>query len=1058
MVASNPPNTAQQSWRMWLGILLLLGLALPALWPLYTAGYPTTDDGDLHLVRQALFDYHVRHGDWYPRWTPELFLGYGYPVFNFYGPATYYLNELLLFMGVPLAQAMVVASGLLLLVGAVGMLRLATDYFSAQGEVAAAHWLPHPFWAGLVAGVAYLYAPYFLTNLYVRGALAELGAMALWPWVIWSCRRLLTAPQPNHYLFVTALLISLMTITHTITLLLLPPIVLAYATFLLWQRRQRALTSALRTFGAALVIALGSSAFFWLPLLVERRDLSRLAYSADFMPAHFWDWHTFLDRAFAFTYSEQPPHPLGLVQVTLVLIALWHFWRIGGESRFWVIVTALLLVAISRPAMPLWLHNDIGQTIQFPWRLLGLVSLTFALITGAGLGWLQQPWQQGFGATLLIVLIIVGNRPRAGLLDFRQPQDFAVTLDVVATFEEQAQAWGAGWSREFLPKWATDFAQRELSARGTVARSIFATSTVTSTQAVPQLTLAAATAYQLDVTVQAATPTQLQLNQLYFPGWQATLETGQPLAVAPAPGSGLVTVEMPAGEHQLTLSRDETPVERWATWLTIGTLLGCIGWLCFSVRRFGQALVALLLVTVALGSRWQPLSADMDSFTTTSFTTATATPYSGLQLLGYRAEVDQADGLLLFPYWLIHKQLPDLQFAWQLLDQHGVLVSSTMTQPYFDTVPSSVWAVGMLARDGYRLPLPPDLPAGNYQLKLYVQSAYAETNSSAQQSTSIGTVTVPTQATAAAPMQPLALTFTLPAQVNIWLDGYTTKVARASFDWGNRPTLVNYQLAYPGDRLVTRLYWRAAAPAPQGYHSFLHLVDDQRQTLVAQDQLAGSTLNSALTWNRYRARGETYSLLLPATAASGLYYPRLGLYTFADNERFLISGADGSALGDGYDLPPVKVVNPADIKALTTGLVTFGDFAQLIDVTVAGTRPMIRAGESFTVTLTYQAKSTTAVNYTQFLQLTKQTPALGTVMAAQFDAQPRQGANPTSAWVPGEVITDIIQLTVAAGTPAGRYQLLVGLYDGEGTRVTATDVDGNGLPDAAAILDEIEVK
>ena len=1054
MVASNPPNTAQQSWRLWLAILLLLGLALPALWPLYINGYPTTDDGAIHLVRQALLDYHVRHGDWYPRWTPELFLGYGYPLFNFYGPATYYLNELLILSGVPLAQAMVVASGLMVLIGGVGMLRLATDYFSVQDEVISAHWLPHPFWAGLVAAVAYLYAPYLLTNLYVRGAMAELGAMALWPWVIWSCRRLLTDPQPSRYLFVTALLISAMTITHTITLLLLPPIVLAYATFLLWQRRQQAITPALRTFSAALVIAMGSSAFFWLPLLVERRDLSRLAYNAEFMPPHFWDWHTFLDRAFAFTYSEQPPQPLGLVQVVLVLIALWHFWRLGGESRFWVTVTALLLIAISRLAMPLWLNNDIGQTIQFPWRLLGLASLTFALITGAGLGWLEQPWQQGLGATLLIVLIIVGNRPRAALLDFRQPQDFAVTLDAVATFEEQAQAWGAGWSREFLPKWATAFAQHESSERGTAAPSIFAASPATSAvaQAVPQLTLTAASTDQLDVTAQAATPTQLQLNQLYFPGWQATLETGQQLPVTPAPGSGLLTVAVPAGEHQLTLRRGETAVERWATWFTLGTLLGFSGWAFLKTRRFGQALVALLLALMALSSRWPALAAN-----TAGFTATTATPYSGLQLLGYRAEVDQADGVLLFPYWLIHKQLPDLQFAWQLRDQHGAVVSSTTGQPYFGTVSSSVWTVGMLVRDGYRLPLPPDLPVGDYQLKLDIQPAHDATTRSAQP-TSIGAVTVPAPATAAERLQPLDLTFTLPAQVNVWLDGYTTRVARPFFDWGNRPTLVNYGLAYPGDRLVTRLYWRAAAPATEGYHSFLHLVDDNRQTLVAQDQLAGSPLNSALTWNRYQAHGETYSLLLPATAASGLYYPRLGLYTFADNERFLITSAGGSALGDGYDLPPIKVVNPADIKVEAAGLVSFGDFAQLVDVTVTGATPIIKAGESFTVTLTYQAKSTTAVNYTQFLQLTQQTPLLGTIMAAQFDAQPRQGANPTSAWVPGEVIKDIIELTIAAGTPAGRYQLLVGFYDGEGRRATVIDANGNRLPDAAAILEEIEVK
>lgn len=1042
-------------WVNGLSLVLLFALAPPALWLLFVYGYPRTHDGDLHLIRQALLDYYVHHGVWYPRWIPELFLGYGYPLFNFYGPATYYLGELFVLTGLSVAQALVAASALLVLGGGAGMVLFATDYFQS---LQATHprptrWLP--FWAGLIAGVAYLYAPYLLVNLYARGALGELGAMALWPWLLWSCRRLLTTDQPAQYTLLTGLSFGLMTITHTITLLLAPPIVLAYGIFLLWQRRKTSqLQPYLLHFGAALGLALSLSLFFWLPLFVERVDLSRLAYDARSMPGHFWDWNTFLDGTLRFVYTGNPPQQLGLVQLSLIVLGLFSFWRLGRESRFWLLIGGALIFAISRPAQPLWL-NDIGLTIQFPWRLLGVLSFIFALITGATIVWLRRPWLQVAGAALVITLIILANQPQLAQLDFHNAQDVDITFDVVANFEHDSQAWGAGWSREFLPKWATAFARFAPGHRWEKQKSILTElKAPLNTAATPlsQLTLTTATPERITITAHADTTTQLQLNQFYFPGWQATDAEGHALAITPAPDTGFLTIAVPAGAQQITISREATPVERWAGWLTVAFLIGYAGWLLSKGRRIGQGLVVLMLVVISAGARWLPVMAAPSHFTPT-----TTTPYRGLELVGYRMETDHMGGLLLFPYWFVQGELPDLQMTWQVTEQSGAVVSSITGKPYYNTVPTSVWTAGTLVRDGYRLPLPLALAAGAYQLTVTVQPVeQKQDEATGIAASAVGTVTLATPLEPPTALQSLDLTFTQPQQVTAWLDGYTQSVQPNFFDWRPRAARSHYPLAYAGDRLVTRLYWRAEGAAQEGYHSFLHLVDQQRQTLVAQDQLAGSALNSSLTWNRYRAQDETYTLWLPTTAASGLYYPRLGLYTFAEQDRFTIADRAGSELGDGYDLPPIKIINRQDLRPLQPALVTFGDFARLIGVKLTPANQPLHAGDKIMVELTYQAVQSTGANYTQFVHLAQSTPA-GVVMAAQFDVQPQQGANPTAAWVPGEVIADQLELTLAEALPPGRYQLMVGLYDSNGVRAVAVDANGNEFANDAAILDEIEV-
>lgn len=59
---------------------------------------------------------------------------------------------------------------------------------------------------------------------------------------------------------------------------------------------------------------------------------------------------------------------------------------------------------------------------------------------------------------------------------------------------------------------------------------------------------------------------------------------------------------------------------------------------------------------------------------------------------------------------------------------------------------------------------------------------------------------------------------------------------------------------------------------------------------------------------------------------------------------------------------------------------------------------------------------------------------------AQHDAQPRNGAYPTSVWSPGEVIPDNHTLELPAELPAGTYDIVVGLYDApSGARLPVSD-------------------
>jgi len=80
-------------------VAVLIGLIAAA--PLFH-GIPEGADTLLHLYRLVQLDNLIQNGIFYSRWAPDLVFGFGYPLFNYYAPAAYYLGEFLHIMGLGL--------------------------------------------------------------------------------------------------------------------------------------------------------------------------------------------------------------------------------------------------------------------------------------------------------------------------------------------------------------------------------------------------------------------------------------------------------------------------------------------------------------------------------------------------------------------------------------------------------------------------------------------------------------------------------------------------------------------------------------------------------------------------------------------------------------------------------------------------------------------------------------------------------------------------------------------------------------------------------------------
>lgn len=659
---------AAQPWL--LGLLFIL-CALPALWPLLTTGFPKTHDGSVHLIRLYLLDEQIRSGNFFPRWLPDLMTGYGYPLFNFYAPAIYLVAETLHLAGLSLPYSLTVVMIALVITAGWGMYFLASDLYETDRDEVGKWRLS---WTGLAAAVAYLYTLYFLVNLYVRGALAELLAQALLPWLFWCVRRIFIGTAPQRNAVMSAVLLGSIAISHNITLLLLPGWLGPYLVLLvlIGSGKLHEKVARLGAFFRWALVAAGVTAFFWLPLLGERSLLSKVAFYAPRVEEHVWSFSTFLEFNLPYDYSVSTvPFRLGLAQLLLAVGGLLLTKRRAALWWFWVGIGSLAVVAITPLILPLWRAVELLAVVQFPWRFLTFVSIVTALLAGGIVTALRGPARQAALATGVMLLALAGGYPQVDLFNTSMYEDVAIDPAAIARYEAGYGAWGAGWHREFLPKWAEAFdapSSTGQSANGS-----------TDLNKPTQVSIRAISTQSLQLSVQSTAATSLRLNQFYFPGWHARLlPQDEPLPVYPSTQQGLVTVDLPAGEHILEIGWADSWLQKIAEWISIATLLIlATGFLWRHRLRVTAGLIgAALCLGIFLNTPlWRPAE---------PFYTVQNELLPGLTLLGYQAEV-AANGrsLLITPYWYNQRRFHKLTMTWRMVDRDGTVVSQISSIPYY---------------------------------------------------------------------------------------------------------------------------------------------------------------------------------------------------------------------------------------------------------------------------------------------------------------------------------------------------------------------------------------
>ncbi|GIW08452.1 MAG: hypothetical protein KatS3mg060_3257 [Dehalococcoidia bacterium] len=999
-----------------LGFLLALLASVPAALPLLSATYLQVHDGFAHLFRLVVLDSAMKQGVLFPRWSPELVFGLGYPIFNFYNPLVSYVAQLFHLLGFTYADSLRLLVGLGILGAGVLMYWYLRPVFGA--------------WAALFGAIAYVYVPYHLLNVYVRGSFAEQVCYPLFPLALGLADRAFRddgavrlRPAVGLSLVIAALLLA-----HNPSVLFFSGILVAS---IAWRWRPHGVRrTAAWASGVGLVfgLAFGLTAFFWLPFLVELPDtwigtfkggvedfyrslqpLDRLVqWSAVYNYDEVWD--TFI--------------AVGTVQAALAMLGACAVpsLRPGARQRAafgatLALTIALLMMTVSEG---FWRSIPIASLMTFPWRLqagMGLATAIAAAALPAAVGrWAPVP-AIGLGA-VMVWASLGGLVPNPLALD-----DAMVSRASATRLDLSGALTGTTSPPQFVPRWVDGPVQKFAQPAPEPAESPAARITAAEAIAFDGWS------YRLRLTVAEAGP--VHLRTFYFPGWRASID-GAPADLRANGPSGEIAVDLPAGTHELTIAFGETPVRRVGELVSIGSLLALLAAGGVALRGHLTQVVArgaLAALTIAL---LVPRAPAVEAVTRTDVAFGPS-----LRLLGWKpdyADLDRRGVIRLDLLWLTSGSVGlDVRTRLRLIDQSGQAVAVQDRPPVYGTAPSSRWVASAVVADSYDLPLPNHLPVGSYQLEIGVRpnggSGWLGTP------TVVGSLSVPRSPRLPPPPQPAHPTDYRFGGLAA-LRGFDLSGVRN----GRIPTVT------AGDSLRIALHWTALAPIDRDYSTFIHLSDDQYRPVAQQDSFGGFDLRFTSIWEVGRPVRDQYDLVVPRSTPPGRYWLAAGLFDREDEKRLAATTGDGQPLDSAVRLTPIVVTPAGPLPAATSP--ASGEWrgvGRLTGYDLPGASMAARADCAAlgaecdeAIVLHWEATDRPTEDLAVFLHVRDANGRL----VLQSDGPPRLGRFPTSVWSPGDRLLDPRPLPGLRRLPPGRYQLVVGWYrPGDGTRLPAGDGD-----------------
>src|SRR3989344_2052209 len=511
-------------------ISIILFFSILIALPLLESGLYIIHD-DQQIARLFLFDQALRAGQFPVRWVDGLGFGFGYPLFVFYPPLVYILGEIFHTAGFGFIDSVKIVFGASILLSGIAMYVLTREFWGRS--------------AAIVSALFYMFVPYRALDIYVRGALAESFSFVWLPLIIWSFYKLTVTKKPIHI--------------HL----------------------------------SAIFLALGLSAFFWLPALAEKKFtivdnllLVNLAnYNIHFVyPAQLWNWPwgfggSAAGLADGISFKIGKLHILAAVATFILaiahlvynkgiknkLLALRSFSVGGSIVNFALFIFSAFMTTFYSKFI--WTLLPPLAYLQFPWRFLLFTAIFSSIAVGALIYFLRVPILKLFVGFFLIILLVIPN------LKLFKPQTYRENItDEIATSNEVINWDISSSSFEYLPQ-GTKLFKSDLGTNiAAIERKDIPKQKIEIISGQSNIENLKSAPHKVTFSVNAKDQTQIKANIFNFPGWQLNID-GNKSTINDNNRLKLITFTVSKGLHQVKIEFKNTPIGTTANSISVFTII-----------------------------------------------------------------------------------------------------------------------------------------------------------------------------------------------------------------------------------------------------------------------------------------------------------------------------------------------------------------------------------------------------------------------------------------------------------------------------------------------------
>lgn len=482
-----------------LTVLLVFLFSLSSVVSLFHTGFPRTDDGNWMVIRFSAFVNSLYHGQFPVRFLSQLNHGFGYPVATFLYPGFMYLGVPLKLIGLSYVGVIKTLFIFSMLFSSIGMYLFLRTRFERVSS--------------FVGSLFYLYLPYHLYDLTVRGSLGELMAICIAPFLLFSLVK--------GWNIASVLLTALLILSHnTLSLLFLP---FLYGFVILENKRPK------KEVILKLLLGLGTAAFFWLPAILE---LKYTVFSK-------------IDVSSATEYfAKHEVIGLGLILcLFLGFLLLIKPKKLKREEFF------ILIVLISTVFLSSFLSKEIwnvipSQLIQFPFRFLSLSIFAASIVVAS---YLAKSTKRVMLSIAFLLLLFLTNSYFFPVGYDNYEDGFYSTNQATTTVKD-----------EYMPIWVKSPPSGSKEHIAVVQNGKVTEKIVNSNHIL--------------LLVDLKSDEVLQIQRIYYPGFKAFVD-GQEVKISFANDKGLIEIPLKSGSHSVEITFSETPLRMTADIVSIGSIL-----------------------------------------------------------------------------------------------------------------------------------------------------------------------------------------------------------------------------------------------------------------------------------------------------------------------------------------------------------------------------------------------------------------------------------------------------------------------------------------------------